>query len=77
MTLSQINECLKASTELAYTLKGTQYDVNYREFAHSVAALVRKEMLDLCRANMVLSNSATELYKDLQAYDRFEQNFNF
>jgi hypothetical protein len=79
MTLDQINNCLKAATRSFQETNGV-YIVpvtDQHEFAHLVATLVRQEMLAITRANLVLSNDAKELYKDLQAYDRFESGLNF
>jgi hypothetical protein len=47
------------------------------EFAIKIARHVRKEMLALAHANTVVSNDATELYQDLQAYDRYESGLNY
>lgn len=64
MTLDQINHCLASSTSLV-------------DYAKLVATLVRLEMLAVAQANTVFSNDAMELYKDLQAYDRFESGLNY
>ena len=46
-------------------------------FAKLIQYQVLDEVLAICRANCTLSDSAVELYKDLQAYDRYERGFNF
>ena len=82
MTLDQINECLRHATYHSThsdPVYGTinRSDINYTEFALSIAQLVRNEMLALTRANAIFSDDANELYKDLQAYDRFERGLNY
>lgn len=78
MTLDQINECLKGTTG-SYIDNGTYIaaDINIPKFAAQIATLVRTEMLLLAHANTIVSNDANELYKDLQAYDRFERGLNY
>lgn len=73
MTLDQINHCLEGTLG-SYVLAA---DINVVRFAEQVAAIVRGEMLSIARANCVVSDSANELYKDLQAYDRYESGLNF
>ena len=46
-------------------------------FAKLIQYKVLDEVLAICRANCILSDSAKELFNDLQAYDRFERGFNF
>ena len=79
MTLDQINSCLKAVTRSFLAPNGTEHidSIDMQEFAHLIATLVREEMLSVAKANTVVSNDAYELYKDLQAYDRFERGLNF
>lgn len=77
MTLDQINHAPKSATR-SYVVEGLTYDdVYFTDFAYAIAAIVRAEMLSVARANLVLSNDAKELYKDLQAYDRHELGLNF
>jgi hypothetical protein len=80
VTLEQISACLKAAKKISHYTDGgytPHYGTNNEEFAKLIATLVRQEMLAIAQANLAFSNNATELYKDLQAYDRFEQGLNF
>ena len=80
MTLDQINECLAASRKITHYTDGGYtpiYGTDQHEFAQLIAQLVRNEMLAITRANAIFSNDADELYKDLQAYDRFERGLNY
>lgn len=51
--------------------------INQEMFAKMIQFQVLDEVLSIARANTILSDSALELYKDLQAYDRYERGFNF
>ena len=79
MTLDQINHCLKAATRSLQEPNGVFIVpiTDQHEFANLIATLVRTEMLSIAKANKIIGSDATELYKDLQAYDRFESGLNF
>ena len=51
--------------------------ITLEQYTKMIQLRVREEMLAIARANLVLSNDASEIYKDLQTYDRFESRLNF
>ena len=55
----------------------THEEIDLPTFAKMIQFQILDEVLAIARANCILSDSAKELYKDLQAYDRFERGFNF
>ena len=82
MTLDQINHARHMAARYFVTNDPKLGQIEHEEldidrFARQIQQLVMIEVLALARANMVLSDSANELYQDLQAYDRFERGLNF
>lgn len=79
MTPDHIKTALRIATKTDYSrdpLIGQEI-LDTDMFAKLIQFRVLDEVLAIARANTVLSDSALELYKDLQAYDRFERGFNF
>jgi tRNA(Ile2) C34 agmatinyltransferase TiaS len=78
MTLDHIRDALHIATTTDY--KNSDFGIqviNQELFAKLIQYKVLDEVLAIARANTIVSDSALELYKDLQAYDRFERGFNF
>jgi hypothetical protein len=78
MTPDHVNDALYVATKTSY--KNSDFgeqELDIQMFAKLIQYKVLDEVLAIARANTIVSDSALELYKDLQAYDRYERGFNF
>ena len=78
MTPVHIKNALHIATRTDYSKSDFGHDtLDTDMFAKLIQYAVLDEVLAIARANCIVSDSALELYKDLQAYDRHERGFNF
>lgn len=68
---------IKDALHIATIHVGTEERLDIPKFAKIIQFKVLDEVLAICKANVTFSNDASELFKDLQAYDRYERGFNF
>ena len=82
MTPEHIHTALYTATKVYYTIDLKLGHIQNEEvdltiYAKMIQFAILDEVLALAKANLVNFNDAKELYKDLQAYDRFERGLNF
>lgn len=60
-------------TDAEHIILWHECNQNIHIYAKAIKAKVRNDIILICRANLLLSDSAKELYNDIRAYDLYER----